>query len=40
MMDNPSESKAVAQLAELRYQECYSKSASVQAMRKIVLQLN
>ena len=40
MMDNPSESMAIAQRAELRYQECYSKSASVQAMRKIVQQLN
>jgi glycosyltransferase involved in cell wall biosynthesis len=40
MMDNPSECKAMAQRAELRYQERYSKSASVQAMRKIVLQLN
>ena len=40
LMDNPSESKAVAQLAELRYQKRYSKSASVQAMRKIVLELN
>jgi glycosyltransferase involved in cell wall biosynthesis len=40
MMDHPSESKAMAQRAELRYQERYSKSASVQAMRKIVLELN
>lgn len=40
LMDNPLESKVMAQLAELRYQECYSKSASVQAMRKIVLELN
>jgi hypothetical protein len=30
----------MAQRAELRYQERYSKSASVQAMRKIVLELN
>jgi len=40
MMVHPSESKAMAQRAELRYQERYSKSASVQAMRKIVLELN
>jgi glycosyltransferase involved in cell wall biosynthesis len=40
MIDKPSESKAMAQRAELRYEQRYSKLASVQAMRKIVLELN